>query len=264
MLQRMSESPARWTIEFALGAPMVVRRFGTGPELVWIHGLGDWSVSFDAIAAHPALAGYTHVLPDLPGYGRSPWLDVADSIDATADRLAAWLAGRRPIVIGHSLGGVLVTLLGERDAARAIIDVDGNLSSGDCTFSARAAAYSIDDFVAHGFDAMRSDIFDHGRTDPSSRGYYAGLRASSPHSYHRHATELVALSAPETLGPRLAALPVPTLFIAGEPDGICAYSRALLAALPLRHIALGPSGHNPHIDQPDAFAREVAAFLRGV
>ena len=47
----------RFAVEDAGGQAMVVRRIGSGPEVVWIHGLGEWSVSFDAVLAQPALAG---------------------------------------------------------------------------------------------------------------------------------------------------------------------------------------------------------------
>jgi len=110
-----------WTVEYAQGRAMMVRQFGTGPEIVWIHGLGEWSVSFEPVTAHAALAGFCHVLLDLPGYGRSPWpadRDPPDDLERLADRLATWLVerhartGERPVVIGHSMGGVLATLLG--------------------------------------------------------------------------------------------------------------------------------------------------------
>ena len=44
---------------------MVVRRAGAGPRIVWIHGLGESSVSFEPVVA--AMPGFTHVLVDLPG-----------------------------------------------------------------------------------------------------------------------------------------------------------------------------------------------------
>ena len=56
----------KWSFEHG----MCVRRFGAGPEVVWIHGLGESSQAFDDIAAR--IPGFTHVLPDLPGYSRSP------------------------------------------------------------------------------------------------------------------------------------------------------------------------------------------------
>jgi pimeloyl-ACP methyl ester carboxylesterase len=247
------------------GAPpaIMVRRTGSasGPEIVWIHGLGEQSRSLDPIAAHPALAGHAHTLIDLPGYGRSPWPDRPDDLERLAERLAGWLGGRRPIVIGHSMGGVLATLIAERVPVRAIVDADGNLSPGDCTHSAQAAAYSLDDFLAHGFATMRAEVYDGGRTAPSLRGYHAAMTLASPHAFHHHAHQLVAMSAPETLVTRLAALRVPALFIAGVPGGICAHSRALLDLHRVRWVGLEPAGHWVHIDQPDGFAAAVAGFL---
>jgi pimeloyl-ACP methyl ester carboxylesterase len=301
----------RWSLEHG----MMVRRFGTGPEVVWIHGLGEWSQGFDAVAAHPTLAGFTHVLPDLPGYGRSPWPeseeghdggtdDRADArvddraevpaddraqvrvddrvevrvddradvpadvrvegLERLADRLVAWLGDRRPALIGASMGGVLATLIAERIAVRAVVDVDGNISLGDCTFSGKAAAYALDDFVASGFAALRAEVYEAGRTDGALRGYHAALSAASPRVFHRHARALVAMSESEQLASRLAVLRVPALFIAGVPGGICERSRQLLDRHGVRWIGLEPAGHWVHRDQPDGFAAAVAAFLRDV
>jgi pimeloyl-ACP methyl ester carboxylesterase len=249
----------RWTIEEA----MMVRRHGAGPEIVWIHGLGEWSASFDAITAHPALAGYTHVLPDLPGYGRSPWPARVEDLAQVASRLAAWIGDREPVLIGHSMGGVLAAMIAARIAVRAVIDVDGNLSAGDCTFSGAAAAYALDDFLAFGFSALRADVYERGRSDLALRGYHAALSAASPRVFHHHATELVALSASETLAADLAVLRPPVLYLAGVPDGICARSRALLDRHGVRWLGLEPAGHWVFVDQPDAFAATVAAFLQG-
>jgi pimeloyl-ACP methyl ester carboxylesterase len=243
---------------------MMVRRFGSGPEIVWIHGLGEWSPDFDPVVDHPAFSGFSHVLPDLPGCGRSPWPEHPDDLESLADRFAAWIGDRRPALVGHSLGGVLATLVAERIAARAVVNVDGNLSSGDCRFSAQAAAYSLADFVAHGFSAMRADVYERGRTDVTLRGYHAAMCAASPHVFHHHAGQLVAMSAAETLVTRLAGLGAPTLFVAGVPDGVCARSRELLDRHGVRWIGLEPAGHWVHADQPDAFASAVAGFLRGV
>lgn len=256
----------QWTLEHApghaLGYPMMVRRFGEGPEIVWIHGLGEWSVNFDPVAEHPAFAGFSHVMVDLPGYGRSPWPEHPEGLESLADRLASWIGDRRPALIGHSMGGVLAILVAERTTVRAVVDVDGTLSRGDCTFSAKAAAYTADDFAAHGLSTIRAQVYEDGRTDLALRAYYAALCVASPRVYHHHAHELIAMSEPETLVTRLAALRVPVLFVAGVPRGICAHSRALLDHHGVRWAGLEPAGHWVHIDQPGRFATEVADFLR--
>ena len=255
-------SVERWSFE----DEMMVRRVGVGPEIVWIHGLGEWSVSFDAIAHRAALAGYTHVLPDLPGYGRSPWASLdstRDSLEVLADRLAAWLERRTPpVLVGHSMGGVLATYVAERIPVAGLVNVDGNLSRGDCTFSAQAVAYPLDEFVTHGFAAMRAEVYARGATVPALRGYHAAMCAANPRAFHRHATDLVRVSETETLAGRLAALAAPSLFVAGVPDGVCAASRELLARHRVRWAGIEPAGHWVHVDQPDSFCTHLRDLLR--
>ncbi len=250
----------RWGLEHG----MQVRRAGQGgrpgPRVVWIHGLGESSVSFEPVIEK--LPGFDHVLVDLPGYGRSPWPDAPLGLTEVADRLARWLDDDRPAVIaGHSMGGVLCTLVAERTAVRAVIDIDGNLTRGDCTFSALASAYPEADFCARGFSEMRAQVYADGQTRPELRTYHAAMCFASPAMFHRHARELVELSSEGTLGPRLAALHVPALFVAGVPSGICADSRALLDRLGVRWLGIAPAGHWVYLDQLDRFAAEVTRFL---
>lgn len=262
---------SRFTVEDAAGQPIVVRRLGAGPELVWLHGLGEWSAGFEPIASHPALAGFTHVLVDLPGYGRSPWPDAPESLEALAARIASWLGDRGgraqggdPVVIGHSMGGVLAQLIAERAGVRAIVNVEGNLSRGDCVFSAKVAGYTADDFAGHGLAALRAETYERGRGDPALRGYHGAMWVASPRVFHHHALDLVALSEAEGLIGRLAALTAPVLYVAGAPGGICARSCELLDRHGIRWVSLSPAAHWVHVDQPDRFAAAVADFLRGL
>lgn len=253
---------------------MVVRRFARGPaervpELVWIHGLGERASCFDAVAGHRLLDGMVHVLPDLPGYGDSqpPVLPPSgDSLEHLAGHLAEWLttwpARPAPILIGHSMGGVLATLVAERIPVRGVIDIDGNLTRGDCTFSAEAAAFTPPEFIARGFAEMRTSVAARGATDPALRGYASALGVANAEVFHRHSIDLVALSSTETLVGRLAALTIPVLFIAGMPGGICEPSRRALGRAGVPWLGLEPAGHWPFIDQLDLFAATVRAFVR--
>jgi pimeloyl-ACP methyl ester carboxylesterase len=252
---------------FSLEHGMSVRRFGSGPEIVWIHGLGEWSVSFDVVAQHRTLSGFSHTLPDLPGYGRSPWPDAprdagSDSLDDLANRLVGWLKEREPaVLVGHSMGGALATLVAERTPVRGVVDVDGNISGGDCTYSGKAASYTAEAFAAHGFTALRDEVYADSVSSPPLRGYHAALHLASADVFHRNGVDLVRLSLSETLAPRLAALSVPSLFVAGVPGGICERSRALLDHHGVRWVGVSPAGHWVYVDQPDAFAAAVASFV---
>jgi pimeloyl-ACP methyl ester carboxylesterase len=237
----------RWSLERG----MVVRRTGTGPRVVWIHGLGESSVSFEpAVAAMP---GFSHVLVDLPGYGRSPWPQAPIGLEDLAGALVDWLEPDS-VVIGHSMGGVLATLIGER--ARAIVNIDGNISLGDCTFSSKAAA--IDDPV-RSLATVRAQVYADGATRPELRGYFAAMMFAMPAMFHRHAQDLVRMSTAETLAGRLAKLNA--LFVAGVPGGICEASRALLTRAGARWVGIEPAGHWVYLDQTARFVAEVRQFL---
>jgi len=238
---------------------MSVRRLGTGKELVWIHGLGESSTSFEPVVA--VLPQFAHTLIDLPGYGRSAWPDVPFGLEALADHLAAWLK-QRPLatVIGHSMGGVLAVMLAERGAASAIVDIDGNVTRADCTFSAQATAMSEAEFVERGFAAMRDRIYRDGVADEPLRTYHAALCFAQPRTYYKQASDLVALSETETMAPRLAALQIPALFVAGVPNGISEISRAALDRHRVNWIGIEPAGHWVYLDQIDAFAAAISQF----
>lgn len=246
-----------------LWSALFTQSFGTGPLITWIHGLGESSLCFAEIARHRRLSGFRHQLVDLPGYGRSPWPAAPYSLEQAAQELTAWLAsaGEPSVLIGHSMGGVLGQLVAERTSLTALINVDGNLSSGDCTFSSRAAALSMDDFVRHGFDALRDWVYRGGVDKLPLRGYYASMRLADPRVFHRHSQDLLAYAQPADFAARAAALSIPALYLAGVPDGACAQSRQLLDDAGARWRGLSPAGHWPFLDVPDAFAAAVAEFL---
>lgn len=241
----------------------------SGTPLVWVHGLGESGLGFERIAVHPELAPWRHLIPDLPGYGRTPWTAPPLDLRQQADRLAEWLSGTsRPpaVIVGHSMGGVIGQLLAERHPERvhALVDVDGNVSEGDCVFSKKVVGQSMEAFVDERFDRLCDAIYQQGVEDLPLRSYYASLRLADPRAFYRNAQELVELSTPETLAVQLAALPVPKVYIAGHPHGADARSLELLeqAAVPTELVQ--PAGHWPFLDRPRDFASRLAAFLRGL
>jgi pimeloyl-ACP methyl ester carboxylesterase len=252
----------RWSLE----AGMVVRRTGgEGPRVVWIHGLGESSVSFEPVVARmmEKTPGLSHVLVDLPGYGRSPWPEAATSLPTLADHLASWVSHSEPaFLIGHSMGGVLAQLVAERTPVKGIVNIDGNISRGDCTFSALAHQYTLPQFRQLGFAEMRGQVYADGATRPELRTYHAAMCFASPDVFHRHAADLVEMSATNTLATRLAALHCPALFVAGVPDGVCAETRRQLDENKVRWVGIEPAGHWVYLDQLERFVDEVSAFLR--
>ena len=82
----------------------------TPPAVAFVHGIGGSARVWAAQTASFAAAGYTPAALDLPGYGaRQPVTSM------TFEELAADVEARiadqdlhRPVLIGHSLGGMVV------------------------------------------------------------------------------------------------------------------------------------------------------------
>lgn len=96
-----------------------------GPELVFCHGLFGQGRNWTAIGKK-----FTHdhavLLVDLPNHGQSPWTDNVDLV-ADADRLAAQISGRGPVVlVGHSMGGkvAMLTALRHPELVERLVVVD--------------------------------------------------------------------------------------------------------------------------------------------
>jgi pimeloyl-ACP methyl ester carboxylesterase len=121
------------TVELA-EATLAVREWGDrdGRPLLFLHSLGPAaSAAFLGLAAGPLVArGLRLVAPDQPGFGRSPALPAdryaVPALAALAWELADVLALERPILAGHSWGGVVASrMAAERPAdARALVLVD--------------------------------------------------------------------------------------------------------------------------------------------
>lgn len=107
--------------------PWFVEEHGAprGATHVLVHGIGV-SARYLRRLAHE-LAAESHVLvPELPGFGRTPRLDHAPSITELADGLAAELARRgveRAVLTGHSMGTQVVAEAARRhpDLAERIV-----------------------------------------------------------------------------------------------------------------------------------------------
>ena len=254
----------------AFEAEMFLREWG--PEqgsltLLYLHGLGESGLCFEGLEGLGDLEGMRHLVPDLPGYGRSPWPEEPRSLVELVDHVARWMRARgegRSILIGHSMGGVLATILAERhgDLVLGVVDVDGNISIADCAFSGRAAAQPLEEFVDRGFEALREEVYRQGLTDRAHRGYAASLCLADPRAYHLNSGELVALSEQEDLAPRLSRLAVPACYVAGIPHGASPRSLELLAEAGVRVLPISPAGHWPFVDEPEAFAAHIAGWSR--
>lgn len=236
--------------------------------ILYIHGLGESALCFERLMADPRLARWEHLAIDLEGYGKSAWAAEPRSLDEHAQRLDQRIGRRVPagrlVVLGHSMGGVIGARLCQRlgARARAFINVEGNVSLADCGYSSRAVEYSLEEWLARGFDQVLDAIYHHeGESAEVRRAYGASIQMCDPRAYHRNSEELVATSSTETMARRLAALDARVVYIHGSPRGTCERSLALLDQAGIDKHRIDGAGHWPFLDRHDAFVEAMAGLL---
>ncbi len=232
--------------------------------ILYVHGLGESGQCFEPLMQNARLAPWSHLAPDLPGYGQSP--DLPGGLAGHADHLSDCLRRHSAppvVVLGHSMGGVVGLLLCERhpDQVAAFVNVEGNLTPSDCTFSARIATMGAEAFIAHGFNRLRQDLEQMAVLDPVLQGYHARMGQCDPRRLYADSLELVEYSKAGRLADRLAALCVPTLYISGYPRGIGEPTREILRVSGLAWQELPGAGHWVFLDQPRRFIDALKGFL---
>ena len=131
-----------WTpfeIETRMATLSGARHDGSGPTVLFLHGLGSSSDDIANAAEHAEMKTYRIEAIDLPGHRSSRWRmqNETDSVLACVDLLSDYIAEHiegELAIVGHSLGGAVGVLLADRldERCRGFIDIEGNLIDSDC------------------------------------------------------------------------------------------------------------------------------------
>ncbi len=143
----------------------------------------------------------------------------------------------------------------------AFVNIEGNISLDDCTLSREASAFDRDAFLSGGLETVLEGVYRRGIDDAPFRGYYASLRLCDPRVLHRDSVELVDRSRSESLAQDLAAVPVPTIYVLGDPRGAGARSQELLNDAGVTWRPIADAGHWPYLDQHETFVSKLQHFL---
>jgi 3-oxoadipate enol-lactonase len=239
--------------------------------LVFLHGIGGaaraWRGQINAFSDH-----YRTIAWDMPGYGGSAPLPTV-SIAALADALQEFLQGigaTKPILVGHSIGGMIVqqwlaknpgiagaVVLAQTSPAFGKPDGDWQKSFIDARLGPLDRGETLVSLAPTLVQELVGD-------DPDSSGMDLArdCMASVPEATYR-ATMLALMGF--DLRHALKSIAVPTLVLSGSKDNNApAPMMAKMATyIPsATYLELEGVGHLANLERPDAFNAALDRFLK--
>lgn len=240
-------------------------RSGHGAPIVLVHGITESKRSWDPLVER--LADTHEVLAvDLRGHGSSAKAEPYDILTMASDVHEVVEASHieEPLLIGHSLGGTVVSAYAAMFATRGVINVDQSMRLGDFQQSLRsvepmlrgdeATFRQVIDMV---FDSMRGELDEH---------EWARLRSI------RRADQDVVLGVwsavleldegelDAMVSALASAIEVPYLSVHGSEPGED-YEQWLSALVMESRVERWPGfGHYPHLVDQERFVQLVSDF----
>lgn len=271
----------RRNVDAGDGLQLHVALSGGGPPLVLLHGFTGSTETWAPLRA-PLGATHATIAIDLPGHGRSSAPDeparyglgrFADDLARVLDTLAA----ERVALLGYSMGGRAALRFALRHPDRVAALVLESTSPGiadpvrraDRLASDIAMADSIDRDGIHAFVERweRLPLWESQHALPdATRALLRAQREANQPGWLANSLRGAGVGADQPVLDRLSTIPAPALLIAGALDApYVALGRLMERALPGARLTIVPdAGHAVHLEQPEAFAAAVIAFLRGV
>ncbi len=169
-------------------------------SLLFLHGLGESGQCFKEVFEERQFDNCNIIVPDLTGYGKSSESADGDyGFEAHVKKLWRIIADLRIhelIVIGHSMGGDIGTLLcasDKKDRIVKFVNIEGNITHFDLFISHEAVKAAEAGNFDHWFqnEFMTEKVLEEwGQKYPSCRRYHSSLRDCRPEAFLANAREL--------------------------------------------------------------------------
>jgi pimeloyl-ACP methyl ester carboxylesterase len=255
------------TVSAPDGATIAYEVTGDGPPIVLVHGITECRRSWDPLIP-PLADGHRVIAIDLRGHGESARRPPYDALTMAADvqSVVTDAGATEALVVGHSLGGAIVSLYAAAQPVRGVVSVDQPLELTGFQALLRPIEPALRGDEAT-FQSMMRQLFE------SLYGVLPAVERARIES-HTHPEQEVVLgvwdlaltSSPEELDELVRStaelITAPYLALHGTDPGE-AYAAWLKSVVPTATLELWSGlGHYPHLVEPDRFVRRVTEFAR--
>ena len=244
-----------------------VRTGGAGHPVVLLHGLMGSGACWTPVARTLERV-FDVVMPDARGHGRSSAPDHGYGYDDHANDVVGLVRGlglARPVLVGHSMGGMTAAVMASREAAaiRALVLVDPTFLSPERQREVRDS--DVADQHRRALGLTRSELVAEGR----ARHPHRSLEIVELQAEARRQTRMGAFDVLTPPNPAyrdvVRAIDVPCLLVIGDRSPVVTLEMAteLRGLNPRLRIAQVPdAGHGLPFEQPERLGELVASFSR--
>ncbi len=234
---------------------------GSQESIVFLHGFGASKETFLQAFRIQEFQSFSMLAPDLIGFGDSDkpgnfsylLKEQAKIIKKTVELVGF----DRFHLVAHSMGGIIGIELGEMipNRLRSFINIEGNITTQDCTMSKRVAEMGEKQFTREGFEKFKHSIFIEAEKTQSKplEDYLRSLSKATPTSLYRSSISTVHESDHGNLLMRFARLPFYKCYIYGENNRGLFPAESMLKQKEIPLFYVSKSGHSMMTENPKEF-----------
>jgi len=229
--------------------------------VLWLHAYCCGKEDFKPAFLNNQLAGYALAAFDFPGSSNSPYptevsYDFDDLVEITKEFIEH-MGLKKVIVIGHSTGSLVASLLAKRypDLVKAVVSVEGNMDLCDCWLTKKIAGNSYQKFIQEILPEYLKGL-EGGRIEV----YGEHLKRANPKSCFDYADSVLKYSKTGLVD--FLALKLPKFYIYCSENSSLPYLSILKEKAPV--VEIPNSNHWPIYDNPEVFFKVLSEFLRNI
>jgi pimeloyl-ACP methyl ester carboxylesterase len=189
-------------------------------SVVCLHGLQSNKDAFSSVVELCAGKGFSTVGIDFIGFGKSSKPEdfsyLLEDQAAVVDHVISELRLQKFFLIGHSMGGMVGTLLLKEWEQQLLgfVNMEGNFVFDDCGASLPVSEVSFEEFSTKIYPALKAELST--SKEPSAALRRRWLESTPNYSFYGASKAIVEHSRDEKLIPLFVQSPVRKLFVYGE------------------------------------------------
>ena len=228
-----------------------------------LHGWGGTSDSWTKVQPLLAKKGYLVVVPDLPGFGKTPSPPVGWSLERYVDfieRFSEELGLKRYVLLGHSFGGRIAI----RYAQKYGEEVERLILCSAAGIRHVRLRHKVFLIIAKGANIIGALPVLRRFRKPVRRLFYRAIKRTDYLEAEGVMKEVFLSALSRNLKPILSSIRTPTLIIWGEEDESVPLEDAytMEKEIPGARLVTFPGiGHSPHKKIPEKLVEEIHKFV---